>query len=82
MCATCPPGFAPLAALEAAPGERPLRAANGHDLENFGTKVVKQGVKLASGKPAQVHTKYRAADVQRPIISLSEAVNGGSVGFF
>ena len=82
VCSTCPPGFAPLAALEDVAGERPLRAANGHDLENFGSKVVKQKVKLASGKPPQVLTKYRAANVQRPIISLSEAVNGGNVGFF
>ena len=82
VCSTCPPGFVPLAALENAAGERPLRAVNGLDLENFGTKVVKQEVKLASGKPTQVLTKYRAANVQRPIISQSEAVNGGSVGFF
>ena len=39
-------------------------------------------MKLASGKSTQVLTKYRAANVQRPIISLSEAVNGGNVGFF
>ena len=32
--------------------------------------------------PPQVLTKYRAANVQRPIVSLSEAVNGGNVGFF
>ena len=82
VCSTCPPGFAPLATLEDAAGERPLRAANGLDLENFGMEVVKQEVKLASGKPTQVLTKYRAANVQRPIISLSEAVNGGNVGFF
>ena len=82
VCSTCPPGFVPLAALENAAGERPLRAVNGLDLENFGTMVVKQEVKLASGKPTQVLTKYRAANVQRPIISQSEAVNGGSVGFF
>ena len=62
--------------------ERPLRAANGHDLESFGSKVVKQEVKLASGKSTQVLTKCRAANVQRPIISLCEAVNGGNVGFF
>ena len=82
VCSTCPPGFAPLATLEDAAEERPLRAANGLDLENFGMKVVKQELKLASGKPTQVLTKYRAANVQRPIISLSEAVNGGNVGFF
>ena len=82
VCSTCPPGFAPLAALEDVAGERPLRAANGHNLENFGSKVVQQEVKLASGKPTQVLTKYRAANVQRPIISLSEAVNGGNVGLF
>ena len=82
MCSTCPPGFALLAALENVAGKRPLRAANGHDLENFGSKVVQQEVKLASGKPTQVLTKYRAANVQRPIISRSEAVNGGNVGFF
>ena len=79
---TCPPGFAPLVALDDVAGERPLRAANGHDLENFVSKVVQQEVKLASGKSTQVLTKYRAANVQRPIISLSEAVNGGNVGFF
>ena len=49
---------------------------------NFGVKVVKQEVEFASGKPTQVLTKYRAANVQRPNISLSEAVNGGNVGFF
>ena len=36
VCSTCPPGFAPLVALDDVAGERPLRAANGHDLENFG----------------------------------------------
>ena len=41
-----------------------------------------QEVKLASRKPTQVLPKYRAANVQRPTICLSEAVNGGSVGFF
>ena len=82
VCSTCPPGFAPLATLEDAAEERPLRAANGLDLENFGMKVVKQEVKLVSGKPTQVLTKYRAANVQRPIISLSEAANGGNIGFF
>ena len=82
VCSACPPGFAPLAMLENVAGERKFRTANGHDLENFGSKVVKQEVKLASGKPTQVLTKYRAANVQRPIISLSEAVNGGNVGFF
>ena len=82
VCSTCPPGFAPLVALDDVAGERPLRAANGHDLENFGSKVVQQEVKLASGKSTQVLTKYRAANVQRPFISLSEAVNGGNVGFF
>ena len=65
VCSTCPPGFAPLAALEDAAGERPLRAVNGLDLENFGTKVVKQEVKLASGKPTQVLTKYRAVNSER-----------------
>ena len=82
VCSTCPPGFAPLAALEGAAGDRPLGAANGLDLKNFGMKVVKEEVKLASGKPTQVLTKYRAANVQRPIISSREAVNGGTVGFF
>ena len=82
VCSTCPPGFAPLPTLEDAAGETPLRAANGLDLENFGVKVVKQEVKLATGKPTQVLTKYRAANVQRPIISSSEAVNGGNVGVF
>ena len=79
---TCPPGFAPLVALDDVAGERPRRAANGHDLENFVSKVVQQEVKLASGKSTQVLTKYRAANVQRPTISLNETVNGGNVGFF
>ena len=48
-------------------------AANGLDLENFGMKVVKQEVKLASGKPTQVLRRYRAANVQRPIISFERA---------
>ena len=82
VCSTCPPGFAPLATLEDATGDRPLRAAKGLDLENFGMKLVKQEVKLASRKPTQVLTKYRAANVERIIISLSEAVTGGNVGFF
>ena len=68
VCSMCPPDFASLAALEDVGGERKLRAASGHDLENFGTKVVKQEVKLASGRPAQVFTKCRAANVQRPIV--------------
>ena len=54
VCSTFPPSFALLAALENVTGERPLRAANGHDLDNFGSKVVKQEVKLASGKSTQV----------------------------
>ena len=82
VCSTFPLGFAPLVPLDDVAGERPLRAANGHDLENFGLKVVQQEVKLASGKSTQVLTKYPAANVQRPIISLSDAVNGGNVGFF
>ena len=68
--------------MEKCDRERPLRAANGHDLESFGSKVVKKEVKLASGKSTQVLTKCRAANVQRPVVSSSEAVNGGNVGFF
>ena len=62
FCSTCPPSFAHLAALENLSGERPLRAARGHDLENFGSKVVKPEVKLASGRSTLVLTKYRAAN--------------------
>ena len=32
VCSTCPPGFAPLVSLDDVAGERPRRAANGHDL--------------------------------------------------
>ena len=64
VCSTCPPGFAPLVALDDVAGERPLRAANGHDLENFGSKVVKQEVKVGDRKaitsPHRVSRSKRA----------------------